>query len=114
MKKSYDLYLFIVGSLLAIIPAYTYIGWIYLCVKYPDISHGETVLLFYKEILFNLLNTRFSASLFKIIFGLASEALLIISFIFSLERGDKLFKIIKLIVLILNSIFTFFAIFSIL
>ena len=112
--KKYDKLIFIIGSLLAIVPAYTITGWIRLCVDYPELSHGETVLLFYKEVLFNVFNTRLSASLFEIIFAFSAEALLIISLRTSIDRGDNFLKIIKLIVLGINSVFTFLTIWSIL
>ena len=104
--KKYDLLFLSFGTLLTIIPVYVILGWVYICINQPELSQSETVAIFYSQILFNLFDGRYSSSIFILSCGFIAGILLIASLITSINRNDKLLKIVKILVLSINVLFT--------
>lgn len=55
----------IFGIILGMAPIYSYLGWLYVCISFPEISHEETVAIFDEKILFGI--EAFSTTLFSIL-----------------------------------------------
>ena len=110
--KKYDLLFLALGTLLSIIPVYVGLGWVYICMIYPELSQSETVSIYHSQILFNLLNGRYSSLIFSFLCGLVAGLLLLISLITSINRKDKFFKIVKIIIFSINFLFTSWMLFG--
>jgi hypothetical protein len=110
--KKYDNLYFILGFLLSIIPVYVGLGWIYIWNKYLELEQAEKVIHYDSEILFNLFSGRYSSALFALSCGLIAGILLIVSLITSINRNDKFLKIVKILVLSINVLFTFWVLFG--
>lgn len=113
--KKYDSIILILGALLSLIPVYTKLGWVYVCIVYPEFNLSEIIAVFDSQILFNLFTGRhwYSASLFALSCGLVAGILLLISLVYSLQNnGNKTLKTIKVILFVINVIFTGWVLFG--
>lgn len=110
--KKYDILFLSIGTIFSIIPVYVGLGWIHVFNKYPELEQAEKVIHYDSEILFNLFSGRYSSALFALSCGLIAGILLIVSLITSINRNDKFLKIVKILVLSINVLFTFWVLFG--
>ncbi len=110
--KKYDILFLSIGIILSIIPIYVGLGWIYVCAIYPNLSQSETVAIFDSQILFNLFNGRYSSALFTLSCGFVAGILLLISLVYSLQNNGNKTLTIKVILFVINVIFTGWTLFG--
>jgi hypothetical protein len=88
-------------------------GWVYVCTIYPELNQSETHNIFNTKILFNLFSGRYPSALFTLSCGLVAGLLLLISLVYSLQNnGNKTLKTIKVILFVINVIFTGWVLFG--
>jgi hypothetical protein len=105
--------LYLIGSVLGIVPIYPIFWWIKTCLAFPDSTHSEWVSIYNETILFGL-NSGVPSHLITIFCGILSILCFSLLLHWRNKAGDKGIDKLNLLLLIVVSIFTFLNIFSIL